>query len=94
MTHSATARLMAQAAAIIRSVRTTPVPKSASPKPTVNAWVPAPSASAYARVIQARCLAMSRRRMATRPRMRLAPIPELTSSRVTQRMSPVPSFWG
>ena len=54
MIHSAMARLMAQAAAIMRSVRTTPVPKSASPNPTVNAWVPAPSASAYARVIQAR----------------------------------------
>src|SRR4051794_34978764 len=46
MNHSATARLRAQAPAIIRSVRATPVPKIASPKPTVNAWVPAPSARA------------------------------------------------
>jgi hypothetical protein len=94
MIDSAMARLMAQAAAIMRSVRTTPAPKAASPNPTVNTWVPAPRASAYARVIQARWRAMLRLRMATTPRTRLTPSPELTSSRVAQRMSPVPAFWG
>ena len=42
MTHSATARLMTQAAPLARSPRTSPVPKMASPKPSVNTWVPAP----------------------------------------------------
>ena len=85
---------MTQAAAIIRSVLTTPAPKTASPKPTVNAWVPAPSASAYARVIQARCSGDVPATDGDQAEDQAGAHPELASNRVTQRMSPVPSFRG
>lgn len=72
---------MSQADAIDRSWASTPSPKRAPPTLTVKAWVPPASAMAYARIIQARCRAISRRRMAANPSTMLATIAALNASR-------------
>ncbi len=89
MIHSATPMLISQAAAISQVFETS----SSGPTNTihgncVNACVPAPRPSAYPRIIQARCRAMSRRRTAARPRRMARVMAVPTTIRMPARTSP------
>jgi hypothetical protein len=90
MSHSATPRLITHPAAISTALLVLPSgPATAIHGNWVNTCEPAPAAIAYARIIHARCVATSRRRIAATPSTSDSSIPLPNSSRSPVSTAPV-----
>src|ERR1035441_10498252 len=95
MIHSATPPLITHPAAISSALLSPSGFRTKSNQGTlVRTCVPAPRAIAYPRIIQARCRAMSRRRIAAKPRTRETTMAMPNTSRKPLSSSPSPGASG
>src|ERR1017187_4659578 len=95
MIHSATPTLITHPAAISSALLSpSGFPTKSNQGTLVRTCVPAPRAIAYPRIIQARCRAMSRRRIAAKPRTRETTMAVPNTSRKPLSSSPSPGASG